>query len=290
MIKCSECDYLYNFKQLSDCCPQCEHQLKKIKGTKVFVTNHSKPTTGFKADFFDKLAPVEHNSFWFKTRNLLITRTLNKFIPNFKRFLEIGCGTGYVMAGISKAFSGSKLTGSEIFPEGLLYASQRSPNADFIQMDAREIPFVNEFDVIGAFDVLEHIPEDEDVLNEIYNALKPKGFLIITVPQHMWLWSPVDELACHERRYSPKEIHRKVKQAGFTIIHSTSFVSFLLPAMLISRFASKKNKEGGKAELEISKGLNIFFYIIMLCELYLIKLGVRFPVGGSRLVLAHKSG
>ena len=112
------------------------------------------------------------------------------------------------------------------------------PTVAFMQMDARAIPFVGEFDVMGAFDVLEHVEEDEQVLIQMRDALKPRGVMLLTVPQHAWLWSPVAD-SCHVRRYAAKELHVKVKAAGFEIVRSTSFVFSVLPAMFASRMAQR---------------------------------------------------
>lgn len=105
-------------------------------------------------------------------------------------------------------------------------------------MDATAIPFVGEFDVFGAFDVLEHVEEDEQVLIQMRDALKPRGVMLLTVPQHAWLWSPVAD-SCHVRRYAAKELQVKVKAAGFEIVRSTSFVFSVLPAMFASRMAQR---------------------------------------------------
>jgi SAM-dependent methyltransferase len=160
-----------------------------------------------------------------------------------------------------------------------------------MQMDARNIPFENEFEVIGAFDVLEHIKEDEKVLTQIYSALKPEGLMLLTVPQHAWLWSPIDEFACHERRYGAADLHQKIEASGFRIIRSTSFVTTLLPAMMISRLIQKKvfdKKFDAMAELKVSPWLNSLFSRILSAELELIKKGCNFSVGGSRLVVSRK--
>ena len=69
-------------------------------------------------------------------------------------------------------------------------------------MDARNIPFRDEFDVIGAFDVLEHIDEDVAVIDEVRKALRPGGGFLMSVPQHPALWSQQDERAFHVRRYT----------------------------------------------------------------------------------------
>ena len=160
-----------------------------------------------------------------------------------------------------------------------------------MQMDARCIPFENEFDVIGAFDVLEHIKQDAEVLAEICMALKPEGLMLLTVPQHAWLWSSIDEHACHERRYAAPDLHHKIEAAGLRVIRSTSFITTLLPAMMISRFLKKKVSEkkfDATAELKISPWLDSFFSRILIAELALIKWGFNLPLGGSRLVVARK--
>lgn len=246
---------------------------------------------GFKASYFKELADLEAENFWFRGRNKLILWALNQYSPQLKSFLEIGCGTGFVISAISKQFPETRLLGSEYFEEGLVYARQRMPSAKFTQMDARRIPYVSELDTIGAFDVLEHIEEDEIVLQQIHNALKPSGVVFITVPQHRWLWSSVDEYACHVRRYSVKELHQKVSEAGFEIIRSTSFVSTLLPAMYLSRLLQRRKmgeSMDAMAELRINPILNKIFEWILYFELFLIRSGVNFLMGGSRLLVARK--
>src|SRR4030095_11666933 len=150
-----------------------------------------------------------------------------------KTFLEIGCGTGFVLSGVKEALPSLTLAGSEIFSEGLGFAAQRLPDVDLFQMDARRIPFREEFDVIGAFDVLEHIQEDEAVLTQMYAATKKGGGILITVPHHPFLWSGSDEFARHARRYKTRELCDKVRRAGFHVLRVTSFVSVLLPALIL---------------------------------------------------------
>lgn len=246
---------------------------------------------GFKAHYFKELAELEGGNFWFRARNKIILWTLYQYSPELKSFLEIGCGTGFVISAISEQFPKARLLGSEYLEEGLVYARQRLPNAEFTQMDARNIPYKSELDAIGAFDVLEHIEDDEIVLQQIYKALKPGGIVYITVPQHRWLWSVVDEYACHVRRYPANELHQKVCSTGFEIIRSTSFVTILLPAMYLSRLL-KRNKMDvsidAMAELRINPILNKVFEWLLNFELALIRMGIILPMGGSRLLVARK--
>jgi trans-aconitate methyltransferase len=247
--------------------------------------------TSFRKDFYSELAGLEASNFWFRARNKIIIWALKEYSPKLESYHEIGCGTGFVISAVSRAFPDATMSGSEFLNEGLFYARGRLPGVEFTQMDARRINFECTQDVIGAFDVLEHIDEDELVLQQIFKALKPDGMLFITVPQHRWLWSSVDVQACHVRRYEADELHKKVQRAGFEITRSTSFVSTLLPAMYLSRLI-KNDKTGVKAdemaELRINPVMNKIFEWALNFELLLIKKGVNFKVGGSRLLVARK--
>jgi SAM-dependent methyltransferase len=157
-------------------------------------------------------------------------------------------------------------------------------------MDARQIPFENEFDVIGAFDVLEHIGDDELVLSQMHRAVRKGGGILLTVPQHSFLWSEIDEYSRHVRRYSVSELKAKVKRAGFKTMRATSFVSLLLPLMLVARLKQRPaNREfDPAAEFRLSAPANYFLERIMNIERTMIRLGVAFPVGGSLLLVAKK--
>lgn len=288
MKKCLICSA--NFPSSDSCCTVCGAEPEVRAGFPTYAPALAQEGGGFKAAYFADLARLEAGHFWFRARNRLIIWVLGKYCPKFQSFLEIGCGTGYVLSGIAKAYPEVELHGSEIFTAGLVFAATREPAIDFMQMDARHIPFVDEFDAIGAFDVLEHIEEDEQVLLQMHAALKSRGIMLLTVPQHAWLWSPVDEYACHVRRYSAEELHTKVERAGFEILRSTSFVSSLLPAMWASRFTQKRSAKGidASAEASISPSLNRIFEIFLGVEVAMIRKGVNFPMGGSRLIVARK--
>jgi ubiquinone/menaquinone biosynthesis C-methylase UbiE len=215
---------------------------------------------------------------------------LKKHFPEAKSLIEIGCGTGFVLSGIQNSFPQMNLTGSEIYVNGLDFAAKRLPNVTLFQMDARKMPFSNEFDVIGAFDLLEHIAEDELVLSEMFRSLTPRGGVLITVPQHPFLWSNADEHACHVRRYTAEELKTKVQRAGFKIERMTSFVSLLFPLMVVSRLRSKTQKETFNpiGELKINPLLNKCLESILSFERILIKTGISFPFGGSLLLIGRK--
>lgn len=287
MIRCPACGFLHQPGDSS--CGRCGFSAREVDGFPAWAPDLAHGGGGFKATHFAELASLEAGNFWFNARNALIIWAIGKYFPKLDSLLEVGCGTGYVLTEISKAFPQTRLVGSEIFTAGLGFAATRVPNASLVQMDARSIPYVDEFDVVAAFDVIEHIAEDVAVLNNLNQALKPGGGLLLTVPQHQWLWSAADDYACHERRYSDAELQEKLAGAGFEMVRSTSFVSLLLPAMLISRRRdSQKDSYDPLAEFRIRPWLNSALGHILGLERLLISAGMNFPLGGSRLIVARK--
>ena len=267
-------------------CPACGHSPEYRNEVWSFTSPQG--GDGFHPEYFESLAAIEEKNFWFQARNRLILSCFERFFPDTDSLLEVGCGTGFVLSGIAGKFPGIKLVGSEYFAEGLPFARGRLPQATLIQADAREIPYVEEFDVVGAFDVLEHIEDDILALTSLYQALRSGGGIFLTVPQHQWLWSETDEHACHCRRYTRDELAGKLQSAGFKVEYSTSFVSLLLPTLLVSRLSKRMPGSDPLAELKLNPVLNAFLGMILDFERLIIKCGARMPVGGSLLMVGIK--
>jgi SAM-dependent methyltransferase len=273
-------------------CADCGARPATIDGFTAFAPALASQNEGFRAEYFAELAALESTNFWFRARNDLIIWAMRRYFPDVARLLEVGCGNGFVMSGLRSAFPAAELSGSEIFSAGLAFAAARVPSATFYQMDARQIPFRDHFDVVGAFDVIEHIAEDEAVLAEVARALRPGGGLLLSVPQHPALWSAQDEHAFHVRRYTASGLRRKIEAAGFEIVRTTSFVSLLLPMMFLSRRRMREPSAGTEidamGDLRQPRIVNIALEAVMTAERSLIRAGVSFPAGGSLLVVARK--
>jgi len=245
-------------------------------------------TKFFRHSSFDQLAEKEADNWWFRSRNRILLWVLKKYVGKFNNFLEIGCGTGFVIQAVQEHYPQAVLHGSDYYEEGLAHARRRVPKANFTKLDARKMDDNERFDCIGAFDVIEHINEDELVLSNLSRALKKGGTLLVTVPQHRWLWSAADEYACHVRRYNRAELVRKVTRSGLTVEYMTSFVSLLVPFMWLSRLRSNNVNYDPMDEFRIPNWLNRSLEMIMTFELGLLKIGMKFPFGGSLLLQARK--
>jgi SAM-dependent methyltransferase len=287
MKYCLTCGYCFDSERWD--CPQCGRQPISRNGLLCFINDPPAAGNGFKPEYFAKLAGLEEGNFWFRARNELIQWALRNYFPNAESFFEIGCGTGFVLKGVRESRPHLRLAGSEIFSDGLAFARARLPGVDLYQMDARQIPFECEFDVIGAFDVLEHIAEDHAALQQMFRATRPGGGVLMTVPQHRLLWSTIDEHSMHQRRYNRAELRRKVERTGFQIERITSFNSLLLPLMICSRMQRKRDQDLQLwREFEISPALNRTLEHILRLERVMIGKGVSFPAGGSLLLIGRK--
>ena len=288
MKRCLACDA--RFKSDDWTCPRCNYRPALHNGVFQFVEEPPDTRAGFKPEYFSRLAQIEELNFWFRARNELIQWALRNYFPDAKSLLEVGCGTGFVLAGIHENFPRMRVAGSEIFADGLAIAKARLPNFELYQMDARRISFEREFDVVGTFDVLEHVIEDENVLAQMFNAAQPGGGLLVTVPQHPFLWSASDQYAMHQRRYTRAELRTKVESAGFQIERITSFNSLLLPLMIWSRLHRRRNRDFQPwREFEIGPALNKTLESILKLERMIITKGASFPAGGSLLLIGRRS-
>jgi SAM-dependent methyltransferase len=248
----------------------------------------------YSADQFAALFAVEDRHFWFQARNRCIAAALRS-LPNFdaiSRVLEVGCGTGVVLAELQRLFPTGQITGLDLFEEGLSFARRRFQGT-LVQGDVFTHTFDEQFDVVGAFDVIEHLDDDQAILSRFWQQIRPGGYVLLTVPAHQGLWSYFDEVAHHRRRYDVKGLTQKLTAAGFADIYVTPFMAALLPIMWlkrrligdgisgVSRADSKRRQGAVESDLHVGSVPNLLLS-------RLISRRVRVPFGTSLLALAKR--
>lgn len=256
----------------------------------MFAPALSESSEHFPRDDVQRLAALETAHFWFSARNELIAWAISNYFPRARTLFEIGCGTGVVLSHINSTLPHLTLTGGDLLPVALDVAQERVPSAAFAQIDIRRLPYVEEFDVVCALDVLEHVDEDGPALQQIADALRPGGGVVISVPQHMWLWSAADEYGRHRRRYSRRALLELLDRTGFEAVRATSSVSLLLPVVATSRLRNRQLTVAYDPfrELSLHEGVNRILKAVMGTERRLIRAGFSFPVGSSLLVVGRK--
>lgn len=269
-------------------CPRCGHDppLNRYRRLSAPLPELEE---GFDPAEFTAVAAAEAASFWAEARNELIAWALQAYFPNAGSLLEVGCGSGIVLAVLRRHFPRLRLVGGDPYGLALELAHDRVGDVELLQLDGRDLPFEREFDTVAVLDVLEHIDEDERVLDEIHRALRPSAGLLVAVPQHPRLWSAADEWNLHRRRYRRAELVTKIERAGFEILRVTSFVSLLLPAMAVARLAQRdRSRFDPCAEMRPPRALEAICRGSLRLELGLVKRGVSFPAGGSLFVVARR--
>jgi SAM-dependent methyltransferase len=283
---CLSCDQRFDLDTWR--CPNCGLEPRRDRFL-LFAPELATENEGFDAASFELLARLEPSSFWFRGRNRLVVQMLRKHFPQARNLLEVGCGTGFVLAGLRTVLPDLNIAGSELYVAGLEFAAGRLPGVDLYQMDCRRMPFDSEFDVICALDVLEHVTEDDVAIREIFRSVRPGGGVIVSVPQHPWLWSAGDDFAHHKRRYRRDELVSKLRTAGFDVLQVTSFVSFLLPVLALSRANQRDPKTyDPQAEYRVPRAIDRALEGIGAVERGLISIGVSLPAGGSLLAVARR--
>lgn len=268
---------------------------QEIDGFRCYAPAMAVDHSDYPSGGFDVTAEVEARSFWCRTRNRVLTRVFQRFTDRSRPLdvLEIGCGIGGVLEAL-RAISNLRLTGSEIYLHGLRYARAKMPDIDFIQLDATDIPFHAAYDVVGAFDVIEHIDRDELVMQQVYDALRPGGLFVVTVPQYPWMWSSLDELVHHKRRYRRAELLDRLRRAGFEVTYVTSFVTVLFPLMFLTRVSDWFRLRSTDSMADFSSrvappaAINTICDWLMRLDEWALRAGLTLPFGGSLLAVARK--
>jgi SAM-dependent methyltransferase len=267
-----------------------------IDGIKCYAPELASVNDYFSEEYLRALYKIEDKSFWYCSRNRVIKNLFKKYvgISSPKNILEIGCGNGFVLKGLS-GFEKHTLSGADIHIQGLKYSKERLPDIEFVQLDATKMPFENQYHAIGAFDMLEHIDDDLAVIKNVHRALISGGTFLVTVPQYQWMWSNMDDLDQHKRRYSKKELKLKLAQHGFELQYLSSFVFILFPLMMASRFLKRDKKfrqrsfDDKLTELRLNPVLNFMLGLIMRIDELFIKMGLSLPFGGSLIAVATKT-
>jgi SAM-dependent methyltransferase len=73
------------------------------------------------------------------------------------------------------------------------------------------------FDLVGIFEVLEHVPDDEGLIAEVARITRPGGHVLVAVPLKMERYNAFDRFAGHVRRYEPDELRDKLARGGFAL-------------------------------------------------------------------------
>ncbi|AKM84827.1 MAG: methyltransferase type 11 [candidate division Kazan bacterium GW2011_GWA1_50_15] len=236
---------------------------------------------------YGQMEKQEQHYWWHIGRRRVLQKVLASHLPigGQLEILDIGCGTGVNYWWLKKW---GRVAGVDPSPEALAFCREQHAYDELLQIDGTELGITSEYDLAVAFDVLEHIENDKVALRSWWQALKPGGYLMITVPAHQWLWSAHDKALHHFRRYSVGELRAKFRETGFAVQFISPFFFFTFPLVVLVRFLTKGAKPKTSYVATSSWVDKILISFSRLEANYLAK-GRGFPWGSSVVVVARKN-
>lgn len=234
---------------------------------------------------------LEDNHWWFVGMRRVTDRLLAPYVDGvdrWERLLDAGCGTGGNSSWLSRYCR--HLVSMDISPVALSLFQARGAE-ELLQASAAWAPFGAEsFDAVTCFDVISHIPPDDDrrALDEFYRLLRPGGLLVLRVPAYEWLRAGHDEVLHTTRRYTAAELTRRLVSAGFRVLRLTYANTILFPVAAARRLLQKAGLIGKGTDLvALPAYLNRLFLTAMRTEARLVS-NLDLPFGLSIMTIAQK--
>ena len=232
---------------------------------------------------------VEQSHWWHTGRRKILAGFVEEICRQVTdrrpRILDVGCGTGANLIMLSKY---GDAEGVDVSEDALAFCRERG--LDKVKLGAGEaLPYEEgTFDLVTAFDVVEHMDDDLAGLSEMQRVLRPGGRVLLFVPTFMFLWGLQDDVSHHRRRYRLPQLRRVLEKAGFEIERATyANITFFLPILLVRKLM---RLTGIKAETENSinvSALNGVLGSVLGAESTVLRY-LNLPFGVSGLCVAKK--
>jgi len=233
---------------------------------------------------YEWMSVAEEGMWWYRSVHANILYALRRCETDADApVLDAGCGTGGLLSKLAEAYPGRALYGLDADEGAARVARTKSP-ADIVVGSVNELPYADEsFGAICSVDVIYHKLVDPAVaLKEAMRCLKPGGIIILNLPAYQWLYSFHDRDDHGVRRFTRSGARKLLQEAGFSEAYGTYWNTFLFPLMVLQRKLAKEDTT------EYPAFLNAAFKFVTDVERVPLRAGVRYPFGGSVLIVGRK--
>lgn len=231
-------------------------------------------------------AEEDARHWYFRGRLAVLRCALARVLPPPPlRLLDIGCGTGNVLAALG-AFG--EAVGVESNDALLAVAQAAGLNArkGALPDDLAVAP--GWADVVLLLDVVEHLDDDLVGLRGTRPALRDGGWLIVTVPAFPWLWSAHDVMLGHRRRYTAAGLRRVVEAAGYRVEGLSYFNTLLFPGVVAIRLWKRLCGDDRHDLKRPGPAVNALLERLFALERHLVPTPAL-PFGASLMLVARRS-
>jgi SAM-dependent methyltransferase len=193
-------------------------------------------------DAFNTLRGAE-GTWWDEGRRLAVSKALQKTTDlqsHTARILDIGAGYGSMHAFLSTY---GVVSGFEPEAEPSKIAKDRGYATFYTSID-EAVEAGDTYDLLGAFDVLEHVKEDYEFTKKLSALTADNGYLVATVPAFQWLWSEHDVSHYHFRRHTTASMRKLLESAGYEVVYVRYWNVLLFPVAMVMRLCGTAG-EGG---------------------------------------------
>lgn len=237
---------------------------------------------------YDRMNELEARHWWFVSRRKVIAALIDRMPQAWPDFaiLEAGCGTGGNL--LTLAHYG-KVDAFEYDATARQQAIEKTKMDVCFGALPDEVPFDGRrYDLIGLFDVLEHVEADVASLAALRELLSDRGVILVTVPAFQWLWSQHDERHHHMRRYTRASLAEAARKAGLKVRYSSYFNFFLFPAAIAMRTFKRLSGSSTPDDTMPRPFVNRILTAVFSSERHLIG-RIRLPVGLSLAAVLEKA-
>lgn len=199
---------------------------------------------------YNLMFECEDKLWWYQALRLKALQAIESSgcLKSKLKVLDVGCGTGGMAHKFFEhyAYLEPDYTAVDISLLALnFFKIKNESSIKSLCCNAAQLPFENEsFDLIFIFDVLYHRDvEQQEVIQEIYRCLRPRGYVFLNLPAYQWLSSSHDRKVFGVRRYTKSQVDYLFRKEGFSDARITYWNTLLFPLMIMSRILSKHSDE-----------------------------------------------
>jgi SAM-dependent methyltransferase len=181
---------------------------------------------------------------WYQAREALLRTALSPYVGEPTRVLDVGSADGPSVRWLRGA---GKVSSLDIDPRGLGPAG--------VCGSALALPFVDGcFDVVAAFDVVEHCEPEAQAMRELGRVLAPGGRLLLSLPAYTWAWSSFDDVNGHHRRYTRGRAVALVRAQGLEVERATYAFMTTFPLFAADRLLRRVREWAARHRPQLAHG------------------------------------